>query len=95
MTNRVPEILDTTDVSQWEHVRGISNPADIGTTLINIDELKRSEWLTGPVLLKRPENKWPEPMKLLFASDEEKIPLSAFIIQADEKKTVIQRGKIQ
>ena len=29
--NRVAEILDTTHVSQWNHVSGINNPADIGT----------------------------------------------------------------
>ena len=38
MANRVAEILDTTDVSQWKHVSGINNPADIGTRAINIEE---------------------------------------------------------
>ena len=42
VANRVAEILDTTDVSQWKHVSGINNPADIGTRAINTDELKRS-----------------------------------------------------
>ena len=42
MANRVAEILDTTDVSQWKHVSGINNPADIGTREINIEELKKS-----------------------------------------------------
>ena len=56
VANRVAEILETTDVSQWKHVSGINNPADIGTRAINIEELKRSEWLTGPALLKRPES---------------------------------------
>ena len=74
LANRVAEILDTTDVSQWKHVSGINNPADIGTRAINIEELKRSEWLTGPAWLKRPESKWPEQVNLIFASDEENIP---------------------
>ena len=69
---------------------GIKNPVDIGTRAINIEELKRSEWLTGPAWLKRPESKWPEQMNLIFASDEENIPSSVFIIQAEEKKAVIQ-----
>ena len=56
VANRVAEILDTTDVSQWKHISGINNPADIGTRAINIEELKRSEWLTGPAWLKRPES---------------------------------------
>ena len=90
VANRVAEILDTTDVSQGKHVSGINNPADIGTRAINIEELKRSEWLTGPAWLKRPESEWPEQVNLIFASDEENIPSSVFMIQAEEKKAVIQ-----
>ena len=54
--NRVAEILDTTDVSQWKHVSGITNPADIGTRAIKIEEPERSEWPLGPAWLKRPES---------------------------------------
>ena len=90
VANRVAEILDRTDVSQWKHVSGIINPADIGTRAINIEELKRSEWLTGPAWLKRPESEWPEQVDLIFASDEENIPSSVFMIQAEEMKAVIQ-----
>ena len=46
--NRVAEILDTTNVSQWKQVSGINKPAHIGTRAINIEDLKRNEWLTGP-----------------------------------------------
>ena len=49
---------------------GINNPAEIGTRAINVDELKRSEWLTGPAWLKQRENEWSEQMNLTFASDE-------------------------
>ena len=90
VANRVAEILDTTDVSQWKHVSGINNPADIGTRAINIEELRRSEWLTGPAWLKRPESEWPEQVNLVFASDEENIPASVFATQTEEKKAVIQ-----
>ena len=91
VANRVAEILDTTDVSQWKHVRGINKPADIGTRAISIEELKRSEWLTGPTRSKRLENEWPEQVKILFASVEENIHSSVFMIQAEEKKAVIQQ----
>ena len=64
---RVAEILDTTDVSQWKHVSGINNPADTGTRAINIEELKRSEWLTGSASLERPESERPEQVHLIFA----------------------------
>ena len=88
--NRVAEILDKTDVSQWKRVSGINNPADIGTRAINIEELKKSEWLTGPAWLKRPESEWPEQVNLVFASDEENITASVFATQTEEKKAVIQ-----
>ena len=61
-----------------------------GARAVNIEEFKRSEWLTPPALLKLPENEWPERVNLIFASDEEKIPSSVFMINAEEKKTVIQ-----
>ena len=78
VANRVAETLDTTDVSQWKRVSGMNNPADIGTRAINIEELKRSEWLIGPAWLRRPKSKWPEHVNLVFASDEENIPSSSW-----------------
>ena len=69
---------------------GINNPADFGTRAINIEELKRSEWLTGQASLKRQKCEWPEQVNLIFASDEENIPSSFFMIQAEEKEAVIQ-----
>ena len=38
VANRVTEILDTTDFSQWKHVSGINNPADIGTNMAPTQE---------------------------------------------------------
>ena len=87
---QVADVLDTTDVSQWNRVSGINNPADIGTRAINSEEPKRSEWLTGPAWLKRPETERPEQVNLIFASYEENIPSSVFMIQAEEKKAVVQ-----
>ena len=46
--NRVAEILDTTNVSQWNHVGGNNNQADIGTQGINVHVIMRKDWLTGP-----------------------------------------------
>ena len=69
---------------------GINNTADIGTRAINIEELRRSEWLIGPAWIKRPQSEWPEQVNLVLASDEENIPSSSFMTQADEKEAVIQ-----
>ena len=89
VANRVAEILDTTIVSQWNHVSGINNPADIGTRAINVDELKRSEWLTGPAWLKQPENEWPEQVNLTIASDEQNDQMVSSA-KVEEKKPMIQ-----
>ena len=89
VANRVAEILDTTNVSQWNHVSGINNPADIGTRAINVDELKRSEWLTGPAWLKQRENEWPEQVNLTFASDEQNDQM-VFSAKDEEKEPVTQ-----
>ena len=89
VANIVAEILDTTNVSQWNHVSGINNPADIGTRAINVDELKRSEWLTGPAWLKQRENEWPEQVNLTFASDEQNDQM-VFSAKVEEKKLMIQ-----
>ena len=90
VTNRVAEIQDTTDFSQLIHVSSMKNPADIGTRAINIEELKRSQWLNGPVWLKLPESEWQQHANLIFASDEKNIPSSVFMIQDEEKKAAIQ-----
>ena len=87
--NRVAEILDTTIVSQWNHVSGINNPANIGTRAINVDELKRSEWLTGQAWLTQRENECPEQVNLTFASDEQNDQM-VFSAKVEEKKLMIQ-----
>ena len=89
VANRVAEILDTTIISQWNHVSGINNPADIGTRAINVDELKKSEWLTGLAWLKQRENEWPEQVNLTFASDEQNEQM-VFSAKVEEKKPLIQ-----
>ena len=69
---------------------GINNPAGIGTRSINIEELRRSEWLIVPAWLKRPQSEWPEQVNHVFASDEENIPSSVFMTQSDETEAVTQ-----
>ena len=83
VANRVAEILDTTDVSQWKHVSGVNNPADIGTRLISIEELRQSEWFTGPAWLQESKEKWPKEVPLVLASDDDVHP-SVFVSEATE-----------
>ena len=48
-------------MDQWRHVKGIENPADIGTRGMSIEGLKESGWLNGTALLQTDEEKWRKP----------------------------------
>ena len=89
VAEQVAEISDRTDVSQWNHVSGINNPADIGTRAVNVDQLKRSEWLTGPAWLNQPDSKWLEQVNLEFACDEQN-EQKASISTTAEKESIVQ-----
>ena len=71
------------NVSQWKHVSGMNNPADIGTRLINIEELRQSEWFTGQAWLCESEENWPKEVPLALASDDDAIPLFVLAMQLD------------
>ena len=89
VANRVADILDTFNVSQWNHMSGINNPADIGTRAIYVEELKRSECLYGPASLKQRENEWPEEVNSTLDSDEQNDQM-VFSAKFEEKKLMIQ-----
>ncbi|XP_075256718.1 uncharacterized protein LOC142349192 [Convolutriloba macropyga] len=42
VANRAAEILESSSMDQWRHVKGIENPADIGTRGMSIEGLKES-----------------------------------------------------
>ena len=48
VANRAAEILENSSMDQWRHVKGVENPADIGTRRMSIEGLKESVWLNGP-----------------------------------------------
>ena len=59
--NRVAEILDSTEISQWYHIKSKDNIADLGTrgnaTVADVDE--RSAWQIGPSWMYLPVEDWP------------------------------------
>ena len=61
VANRAAEILENSSMDQWRHVKGVENPADIGTRGMSIEGLKESVWLNGPAWLQADEEKWPKP----------------------------------
>ncbi|XP_075248317.1 uncharacterized protein LOC142341284 [Convolutriloba macropyga] len=61
VANRAAEILESSSMDQWRHVKGIENPVDIVTGRMSIEGLKESVWLNRPAWLHTDEEKWPKP----------------------------------
>ena len=61
VANRAAEILEKSSMDHWRHVKGVENPADIGTRGMSIEGLKESVRLSGPAWLQADEEKWPKP----------------------------------
>ena len=58
--NRVNEILSMSSKTEWGHVSGTENPADIGSRGVNASQLKSSKlWWEGPSWLKGCKQDWP------------------------------------
>ena len=55
VANRAAEILENSSMDQWRHVKGVENPADIGTRGMSIEGLKQSVRLNGPAWLQADE----------------------------------------
>ena len=73
---------------------GINNPTNFETRAINLEKLKRCDWLTGPAWLKRAGREWLEQVNLTDASGEENMPSSVFIIHAKEGEYVFRYDSV-
>ena len=59
--NRVGEIHDQTNPSQWRYIQTKENPADHMTRGLTVDGLcNEIRWWKGPEFLKGSETEWPE-----------------------------------
>ncbi|XP_043246546.1 uncharacterized protein LOC122394053 [Amphibalanus amphitrite] len=60
VANRIAEIQDASDVTQWRHVPGPLNPADICSRGCSVTELAPGGvWVQGPAFLRRRHQDWP------------------------------------
>ena len=58
--HRVREILELTEKSQWGHVSGLENPADLGSRGVTASQLCDSRlWWEGPQWLRGSPSSWP------------------------------------
>ena len=61
VANRVGELQRLTQPSQWRHVPGTENPADLVSRGVSAEELvKKTLWWSGPEFLCHGESVWPE-----------------------------------
>ena len=57
VSNRISIILQYSDPSQWHHIPGADNPADILTRGISVSQLNDS-WIEGPSFLWKYKSEW-------------------------------------
>ncbi|XP_055527548.1 uncharacterized protein LOC129720141 [Wyeomyia smithii] len=72
VANRVGELLEATELAEWNWISTRLNPADEGTKWQKIPDLIASgRWLTGPDFLKEPKIQWPIIKENVGTTDEE------------------------
>ena len=61
MGNRVAEILESTSIEQWHHVKSTDNIADLGTrNNATVDDIsEKSDWQNGGPWMRLPIEDWP------------------------------------
>lgn len=58
VSNRIQEVHDHTNSSQWRYVESKENPADEASRGMKAQELQQSRWILGPAFLWNKEDKW-------------------------------------
>lgn len=70
--NRIGEISETTNASDWNWVSTNDNPSDAATRdAVAIDDIKENKWYKGPEFLLKTQEFWPvQPQMKIEESDE-------------------------
>lgn len=67
VANKVSSILEISNPTQWRHVPGVCNPADLLTRGATAQEIKQSSlWWHGPEFLQKQMDQWPSPSLGVF-----------------------------
>ncbi|XP_071033036.1 uncharacterized protein [Parasteatoda tepidariorum] len=88
VTNRVKEIRALSQVSEWNYVPGIQNPADLPSRGCSVKTLIKGKWWQGPPWLKDSRDRWPNykliPDEKVINSEKKKIVVSSLNKENDE-----------
>ena len=80
--NRLSKIRSRSEVSDWYHVPGECNPADIGSRGATVSELAVSDlWWKGPKWLCEGEENWPKSVKLSDPTEESVKEMKAEVLK--------------
>ena len=97
--HRVNEILHETNKSEWGHVSGGENPADLGSRGLNATQIHSNNlWWEGPPWLRKGESEWPK-FNSIEGNDsayEERKKVTVLRVQSEPVETissVIEIGK--
>ncbi|XP_041675272.1 uncharacterized protein LOC121530366 [Drosophila eugracilis] len=86
--NRVAEILESTEVSQWRWIPSAENVADDATRpQRHVDLSQGARWMSGPSFLRESEEQWPKPSpsdRDSPHSAEEEMPCEFTLVIANE-----------
>nr|XP_044252270.1 uncharacterized protein LOC123003532 [Drosophila takahashii] len=86
--NRVAEILESTEVSQWRWIPSAENVADDATRpQRHVDLSQGARWMSGPSFLRESEEQWPKPSPSERDSPhsaEEEMPCEFTLVIANE-----------
>ena len=100
VSNRVSQIREGSNPSQWRHVKSELNPADLASRGIKASETRKLErWKNGPEFLWQTETEWPQqPAELMIVLRDddvgikkEKVNINATIVKESFWTEIISR----
>lgn len=85
VANRIQQILEASTADQWRYVPSNDNPADHASRGLTVNELKSTEWFSGPAFLRQA---LPEPTEAEFSIPDDDVEVKrAMTTSAADVKT--------
>lgn len=87
VANRIQQIHEFSNPSQWRYVNTSDNPADDASRGLSGDQiLTNKRWFDGPEFLHKPSSEWPEQPKLCYENNdsEDSVPAASVSVHATD-----------